>query len=50
MLFLDCFEAEIEKVPYHQQQIFMVLQDEKKYLASETATYTHYIKDIREKR
>ena len=40
----DRFEAEIEEAPYHQQQIFMALRDEKKCLASEAAAYTHYVK------
>ena len=42
----DRIEAEIEEAPYHQQQISMVLRDEKKCLASEAAAYTHHLKGM----
>ena len=46
----DRLEAEIKEAPYHQQQIFMALRDEKKCLASEAAAYTNYLKRMRGRR
>ncbi len=43
-------DLEIEDITEHQKQVYMALQDENRYLASEASAYSHYKRGQRERK